>query len=143
MAKYRHRIFEMYELRDEATRVLMPKSASPATEATAPESWTFQHLAVSRSAGVTHVQFKEEFREAQASGEDTVGGLREDFKQLAGKLDRNSKVLLDFTGVESFGSASIDALTQLNRQLQNKGSRIVLCSLGPAARECFFVTRSP
>ena len=42
MAKYRHRIFEMYEFRDEATRALTPKSARPATEATAPESWTFK-----------------------------------------------------------------------------------------------------
>ena len=35
MAKYRHRIFEMYEFRDEAVRALTPKLARPVTEAAA------------------------------------------------------------------------------------------------------------
>ena len=134
MAKYRHRIFEMYEFLDEATCALTPKSARPVTEATAPESWTFKHLAVSRSASVTHVQFKR----AQTFGEETASDLGEDFSQLADKLARDSKVLLDFAGVTSFSSASIDALDLFKRKLQIKGSRIALCCLDPAVRQSFF-----
>ena len=59
MAKYRHRIFEMYELREEAVQAMTPRSKKTATEATPPESWTFTHLDVLRSAGIMHVQFKE------------------------------------------------------------------------------------
>ena len=32
MAKYAHRVFEMYDFRDEAVRALMPKSVNPVTE---------------------------------------------------------------------------------------------------------------
>ena len=134
MAKYRHRIFEMYEFRDEATRALTPKSARPVTEATAPESWTFKHLTVSRSAGVAHVQFKS----AQAFGEETVNDLRVDFSQLADRLVRDSKVLLDFVGVKSFCAASIDELILFNQKLRTKGSRIALCRLDPTVHQSFF-----
>jgi FtsZ-interacting cell division protein YlmF len=136
MAKYRHRIFEMYELREEAVRAMTPRSEKTATEATAPESWTFTHLDVSRSAGVMHVQFKEprDFEDA------TMGGLREDLKSLADLLGRDSKVLMDFSGVKSFDAASISVLVQFSRNLQIKGSRFALCCLEPATRESFFVT---
>jgi anti-anti-sigma regulatory factor len=135
MAKIPHRVFEIYESRDEATRALKPKLEKAATESSAPNSWTFQHLTVSRSAGVTHVQFTE----AKDFGEETVAGLREDFSQLAGKLGIDSKVLVDFTGVELFSAAFIDALVVFSKKLRNKGSRIALCCLAPAAREFFFV----
>ena len=134
MAKYRHRIFEMYEFRDEATRALTPKSARPVTEATAPESWTFKHLAVSHSASVAHVQFKR----AQAFGEETANDLRVDFSQLADKLVRDSKVLLDFGGVKSFCAAAIDELILFNQKLRTKGSRIALCSLDSSVQQSFF-----
>ena len=134
MAKYRHRIFEMYELRDEAIVALTPKTARPATEASAPESWSFTHLAVSRSTCVTHVEFKG----SQTFGEETVDDLREDFSQLAERLVTDSKVLLDFAGVKSFCAASVDTLVRFNKKLRNKGSRTVLCCLEPAARESFF-----
>lgn len=133
MAKYRNRIFEMYEFRDEAIRALMPKSGKTATEATTPELSTFVYLAVSRSADLTHVQFKA----AKTCGEETASALREDFVLLSDRLDRDSKVLLDFTGVVSFGTASIEALILLNKHLRHRGSRVVLCSLSPAVRECF------
>jgi anti-anti-sigma regulatory factor len=128
----------MYEFCDEAIRALTPKSAHPVTAATPPESWVFKHLAASRAASVTHLKFKS----AQTFGDVTASGLREDFAQLADRLPRDSKVVLDFTGVVSFDSASIDALIQLDKHLRNKGSRIALCSLSPAARECFFVNPS-
>ena len=134
MAKYRHRIFEMYEFRDEATRALTPKSARPVTAATAPESWTLKHLAVSHSASVAHVQFKS----ALAFGEETANDLRADFSQLADRLVRDSKVLLDFVGVKSFSAASIDELILFNQKLRTKGSRIALCCLDPTVHQSFF-----
>ena len=134
MAKLPHRIFEIYESRDEAIQVLTPKSERTATDATAPESWEFRHLAVSRSAGVTHVEFKE----AQGFGDETVPELRDDFAQLADQLGRDNKVLLDFTGVVLFGSAFINAMALFNKKLRVKGSRIALCCLAPGVRESFF-----
>jgi anti-anti-sigma regulatory factor len=137
MAKLPHRIFEIYESLEEAIRVLTPKSEKTATDATAPESWDFRHLAVSRSAGVTHVQFKE----AQDFGDETVAGLRDDFAQLADQLGRDNKVLLDFTGVVLFGSAFIKAMVLFNKKLRVKGSRIALCCLAPGVRESFFAVQ--
>ena len=135
MAKILHRIFEIYESREEATRALTPKAERTVTESSAPDSWAFEHLAVSRSAGVTHVQF----REAQNFDEETVAGLREDFAQLADKLGMDSKVLVDFTGVVLFPAAFIDALLVFSRKLRTKGSRIALCCLAPTARASFFL----
>ena len=137
MAKYRHRIFEMYEFRDEAIRALTPKTVCPVTEPTAPESWALKHLAVSRSASVTHVEFKK----AQTFGKETVSDLRNDFAQLADRLARDSKVLLDFAGVKSICAASIEQLVLFNQKLRIKGSRIALCCLDPTVRECFFAAR--
>ena len=137
MAKYRHRIFEMYEFRDEAIRALTPKTAHLATEGAGSEPWTFTHLAVSRSASVTHVEFKT----AQTIAEETLSDFREDFAQLADRLDRDSKVLLDFAGVKLFCAACIDEIILLNQNLRTKGSRIALCCLDPTARESFFAAR--
>jgi hypothetical protein len=137
MAKYRHRIFEMYEFRDEASRALTPKTEKTATEATTPESWTFRHLAVSRCGGVTHVQFKE----AKNHGDKTLSSFGADLGHLADMLGRDSKVLLDFTGVASISSASINAIILFNKVLRTKGSRIALCSLEPTARKSFFPAR--
>ena len=134
MAKLPHRIFEIYESREEAIQVLTPKSERTATDATAPESWEFRHLVVSRSAGVTLVQFNE----AQDFGDETVAGLRDDFAQLADQLGRDNKILLDFTGVVVFGPAFISAIALFNKKLRVKGSRIALCCLAPGVRESFF-----
>jgi anti-anti-sigma regulatory factor len=136
MAKYRHRIFEMYELRDEAIQALTRKLGKTATEATAPDSWTFVHLTVSRVEGVIDVQFKE----PRTFDDATAGDLRADFARLADLLGRDSKVLLDFSGVVSFNAASLSTLVQFNRTLQTKGSRIAVCCLEPATRESFFAT---
>lgn len=135
MAKIPHRIFEIYESRDEATRALTPKLERTANESSAPDSWVFKHLTVSRSAGVTHVQFTE----AKDFDERTVSGLREDFAQLAAALGIDSKVLVDFTGVVLFDAAFIDALVVFSKGLRTKGSRIALCCLAPATRQFFFL----
>ena len=137
MAKYRHRIFEMYDSRDEATHALTPKAERRATEATAPETWVFKHLAVSRSAGVTRV----EFTDTKTFGDENVSELAEDFARLANLLDRDNKVLVDFTGVESLSPEFIDALIVFYDKLRTKGSRLALCSLEPGARQSFFVAR--
>jgi hypothetical protein len=134
MAKVMHRIFEIYESLEEATRALRPKLERTARETSAPESWTFEHLAVTRSAGVTHVRFKD----ANNFHEATISGLRADFAQLADNLGTDSKVLVDFTGVELFDAAFIDALLLFSKKLRTKGSRIALCCLAPAARAFFF-----
>jgi len=138
MAKCRHRIFEMYEFRDEAIVALTPKAAHPVQEATDPKPWTFKHLAVSRSASMTHVKFKG----AESIGEVAVSELREDFAQLAERLVRDSRVLMDFADVTSFCPGSVDVLVLFNQKLQYKGSRIVLCCVAPAARNSFFAARS-
>jgi hypothetical protein len=136
MAKYRHRIFEMYDQRDEAIRALTPKTEKAVTETTAPATWIFAYLDVSRVAGLIHVQFKK----PRICDETTASGLREDLARLTDLLGRDSKVLVDFSGVASFNATSISALAQFSRNLQTKGSRIVLCCLEPATREAFFAT---
>ncbi len=93
MAKYRHRNFEMYELRDEAIRALTPKVEKVPSES--PENWLFEHLAVSRSDGVTVITVKK----ATDFGDEDVKQLGDEFADLAEKLDRDSKVVLDFTGL--------------------------------------------
>ena len=98
MAKYRHRIFELYEFRDEATRALPAKSARPVRESAAQESWTFKHLVVSQSASVAHLQFKG----AHAFGEETATDLRVDFSQLADNGSRIALCRLDPTVHSSF-----------------------------------------
>ena len=137
MAKYRHKIFEMYDFRDEAILALTPKSEKVATELTDPESWRFKHLAVSRPAGVTVVEFKG----VPKFGEENVKEVGEDFVQLAKLLDQDNKVLVDFTGVVSVNRSFIDALVLFTKLLQTKGSRIALCALEPTTRESFFVPR--
>ena len=99
-----------------------------------PASWTFKHLAVEREAGVTLVRF----REPHVVSEEIVNGIRDDFSLLAEHLYKDSRILLDFTGVESSNSALITILNLFSRKLRTKGSRIVLCGLNPAVRETFF-----
>jgi len=135
MAKIPHRIFEIYESCDEAIRALTPKSWKAGAESTVADSWNFEHLTVSQATGVIHIQFAA----AEDFGEETVSGLRKDFAQLADMLGIDNKVLVDFSGVELFNEAFIDALVVFSKQLRTKGSRIALCCLAPAARAFFFV----
>jgi hypothetical protein len=137
MAKYPHRIFEIYEFRDEAIRALTPTSVTSATDTTVPETWTFRYLTVSRSASVIHVGFKG----AKDFAEDTVNDLRLDFSQLADALVRDSKLLLNFADVNLFCTASIDELIPFKQKLRIKGSRMALCCLDTAVRKSFFPCR--
>lgn len=133
MAKYRHRIFEMFEFRAEAIRALTPRAARPVTDAADPESWTFKCLAVSLLDNVTLVGFK-----AHDLGEESETDLRADILQLVAQLVNDSKVLIDFAGVTSFSPGCIDTLALLDRQLRNKGSRMALCCVRETVRETFF-----
>jgi len=134
MTKYPHRIFEIYEFHDEAVRALGPKAASPTIETKSSESWCFEYLNASQTENVTHVGFKK----TQSYTDDTSGELSRDFAKLTGKLAIGSKILVDFTGLSSFSSASIDSLVSFNKNLRHKGSRVVLCCLDPTVRDSFF-----
>ncbi len=137
MAKYRHRIFEMYEFRDEAVAALTVRTSSPVSNDL--KSWTYKYLKFDESEGVTHVTFKN----AQAFEEENTNDLRVDFLQLADRLANGSKVLLDFTGITSVCDASIEVLALFKQKLRTKGSSVALCCLEPAPRESFFEARSP
>ncbi len=128
----------MYDDRDEAFLVLSPKSvAIDGTAAAAPLPSDFTCLTVSRIGVVTHVQFKG----TATFTDETESQLQEDFCRLVDVLDIASKVLLDFTDVESFSPACINVLIALERKLRNRGSRTVLCSLAPDTRAGFFDAR--
>jgi anti-anti-sigma regulatory factor len=124
----------MYENSDEAVLALTPKTAKPGTEIKAPSPWPFQSFTVSQSINLVFV----EFNKTRAFDAATVSELRSDLAQLADRLDRGSKVLFDFTGVEVFCASSIEELALFNRRLRNKGSRIVLCCLDATVHESFF-----
>jgi hypothetical protein len=134
MAKVRHRTFEMYDFRAEAVAGLIPKSARLETTNLDPELWTFRTLDVALCENVISVQFEPAEYDEEAHECD----LQADLINLADKLTNNSKVLMDFSGVESIGAKSIAAIEVLEGRLKHKGSRIVLCCLGPVAREAFF-----
>jgi anti-anti-sigma factor len=134
MAKDRHRIFEIYEMRDEAAWELMPKGNKAADGAAAVDTWSFQQLIVSRLAGIMEVRFKE----ADLATPEIVTQVQDELVQLADKLSGNSRVLIDFTGVQSFDSSGINALTQFNKRLLIRGSRMVLCCMDTNVRASFF-----
>jgi len=134
MAKYRHRIFEMYEQRDEALDALTPRTERSATEITAPETWTFTYLEASRVADKILLRFKG----SQVFDDTVIGAFRDDLTRLCGLLGRDSRLLLDFSEVTLFNAAAIRELAQFSRNLQSKGSRIVLCCLEPAVSAAFF-----
>ena len=134
MAKYRHKLFEMYDFHNEARDALASKEVMSLPESTAWQDAKFSLLEISQEAGITVIKFQ-----SPASAEPSMSpDYREDFATLAAVLSRNSKVIFDFTGVEKFGPASIDALGNLSHTLRNKGSRIVLCCLQPEVKEAFF-----
>jgi anti-anti-sigma regulatory factor len=139
MAKYRHKIFEMYEFRDEAVTALRPGShRSDESLPTAAASCNFKHLVVSPSAAVTHVRFTQ----AEGLAEATAGELRDDLNQLSANLPKDSRVLLDFTDVTALSPAACAALSQFKQKLKMRGSRMVLCCLTEEARDDMFAVCS-
>ena len=134
MAKDRHRIFEIYETRDEAAWELMPKGNKVGQDVAPAETQSFKQITVSRLAGIIQIRFNEDTIEAQ----DIVTQVQDDLVQLADQLSGNSRVLIDFTGVQVFGTAGINALMAFNKKLHIRGSRMVLCCFEPNVRTIFF-----
>jgi hypothetical protein len=137
MAKYRHRFFEMYDFRDEAVGDLMPRTPPAAGTGAAVEIPAFQHLVISRAAGVTLVEFKS----PETFGEAQVKEVSDELSQLADSVERHCKIVMDFSGIESLPAGFIDALMAFHGKLKIKGSRMAICDLQPAAREAFFAPR--
>jgi hypothetical protein len=138
MAKYRHRTFEMFEFLDEAVSALTPRSTGSSVESVDPALWTFEYFETSRREGVTLITFKE-----LTSGEDEEPSrkLPDELSLIARSLVNNSRVVMDFEGLPEFSAGSIEALTQFNKTLQTKGSRLALCNLEPAVHASFFPNR--
>ena len=138
MAKYRHRIFEMFEFRDEAVTALTPRSTSNTTESVDPALWTFQHFETSRRDGVTLITFKESTIDEQ---DEASRKIPDELSLIARSLVNNSRVVMDFEGISEFSGDAIEALTQFNKTLQSKGSRLALCGLEPNVHAAFFPKR--
>ena len=140
MAKHRHRTFEMFDTYSEAARSFESKSSRIVVQQSheTGEGWTLQCLTASRDARVIQVIFKSSHRSEQDKARD----LRADFATLADSLVNDSRVLMDFEGLEVFCARSVDELALFRRKLQSKGSRIALCNLGPAVRASFFPNRA-
>jgi hypothetical protein len=134
MAKFRHRIFEMFDYRDEAIHELSPKSVSDSAARDQPLELVLNHLSVSRSGGVTELGFKG----IHPCGTENVALLVADLAQLANQLERGGKVLVNFKNVPLVDVGFIDALAQLKQKLRTRGSRVAICCLEPTARESFF-----
>ncbi len=136
LAKYRHKLFELYEFRDEALEALTSKSSQPAV-APAPsalDAAELDQVSISNAADVTVVNFKEppDFTERN------LAKLRTDFQKIAERLGGDSRVLLDFTGATAVGPPAIELLTAFNQKLRIKGSRMALCCLAPDVQRAFF-----
>lgn len=135
MAKSRHRTFEIFDFVQEASDALASKSARVNTYALDPDLWRFRQLdAAIRPSGAVHVTFKQDTE----SESESMNDLGKDLTDLAELLTNGSRVLLDFEGVQAFDSDAIIKLTEFQNQLQNKGSRVVLCNLESAVRSSFF-----
>lgn len=138
MAKYRHRIFEMFEFRDEAVTALTPRSTHNTIESVDPALWTFQHFEASRRDGVTLITFKEPEVGAE---EELTCKIPNELSLISRSLVNNSRVVMDFEGLSAFSGDSMEALTQFNKTLQSKGSRMALCGLEPNVHAEFFPKR--
>ncbi|WP_390621729.1 STAS domain-containing protein [Roseiconus nitratireducens] len=66
-----------------------------------------------------------------------------DFSRLADLLQNDSRVLLDFEGVDQFSAVSVGQLKVFCQQLKSKGSRLVLCNLTSTVRSSFYPARLP
>ena len=133
MPKVPHRIFEIFDSVDEAIREVTSRTEKIAPDDSDPDSWTFQHLVVKREVGVTLVHFT-----APNLTGDMMPAIQQDFTLLAERLNKDNRILVDFTDVESANPYLISSLSQFTKKIRNKGSRVVLANLNPSVREVFF-----
>ncbi len=77
---------------------------------------------------------------ASVTGDTLADELRDEL--LALYLSAHAQhVVLDFTAVRYLSSAGFRPLLRLNRQVRERGGRLVLCQLAPEIQEIFAVTR--
>lgn len=126
----------MFENRDEAIQHLTPNSAHSVPDASVLDASTYKTLLVAQLGCILHLSFVGSITDQTGELED----LSREFDHLASNVERGSRILLDFAGVESFDPSAIDTLVLLNKRLRNKGSRIVLCSVSRNAKKSFFAT---
>jgi anti-anti-sigma regulatory factor len=127
----------MFDSRDEAINAVASKSTRAATDNEALASLKFKHFSAQLVDRVTSITFKK----SQRCNAETLSELRDEFAQLGDSLLNDSRVVIDFTGLTEFCADSIEALAQLSRKLQSKGSRIALCNLSPDVKDAFFPNR--
>jgi anti-anti-sigma factor len=66
--------------------------------------------------------------------------LRDEMLRAVGEA-KATKVVVDLSEVEQFGSASFRPLLSLRRHLNERKGQLLLCGLRPYVREVFLVTR--
>lgn len=137
MAKYRHRTFEMFDLRAEAVSALTPKSKQIRAESADPGLWTFQHFSTSRLDGVTLVTFKA----TTTDSEERTSRLGDELTLIARSLVNDSRVVMDFAGREELSMESMEELAKFQTMLQSKGSHLALCNIEPTVHAAFFPNR--
>jgi len=135
IGKTPHRIFELYEIRDEAIEALTPKNAVKFDHDHL-DSSNYQQISITALDLILHVQFS-----SKRYDEATLAELTGDFLELSKVLAMNSKILIDFENVEAFCPRSIDLLAEFNKKLRNKGSSVVLCCLDEEVMKSFFPNR--
>ncbi len=134
MARIHHRVFEIYDQRDEAGLSLISKTGQQAHNAIDPGALQLQQLNASRESIVICLDFKQ----APEGSRESIAEFKADLDHVADKLTPGSKVLVDFSKVETLPGACVDALAQFRSRIRPDGSRVVLCGLQPAVREVFF-----
>jgi anti-anti-sigma regulatory factor len=134
MAKYRHKIFEMFDDRAEALAELTPKSKQHRSGQNSSSPWNPKCLNISLDQETTIIEFEKN----TCLDAENLAALQDDLKNLEQRLPRNSIALIDFSGVVSINAESIQALVSFKQDLKTKGSRMAICSLAPEPRKSFF-----
>ncbi len=135
MAKIRHRNFEIFDFLQEASDALASKSARVNAYTIDPSQWEFRELdAELRPSGVVHVTFKRPAYDDPKSRSD----LGIDLANLAELLANDSRVVLDFEGVQAYDADAVIKLSEFDSKIRNKGSRFVICNLESAVSDSFF-----
>jgi anti-anti-sigma factor len=79
-------------------------------------------------------------KEAQVMGDTLAEALRDEFLMVYLPSGATS-VVVDFQAVNYLSSAGFRPLLSLNRQVRERGGRLVLCNLSKEVEEIFAVTR--
>ncbi len=127
----------MYEFRDEAVTALTPRQVRQKVDSADPSLWTFANFTTSRADAVTLVTFKQ----AMDTNHESTVKIADELSLIARSLSIDSRVVIDFAGVQEFAPESIEALAQFQGVLQSRGSQVALCNLESDVRASFFPKR--